>query len=100
MEPEDDRSTNEDMEDDEDGERQALPDCVIRRLDRLQELEQERANHMEAYMKERAALEAKYNAMNAKLYDERAHIVTGKKKWKEILMPMNQRECLNSGSTV
>ena len=31
-------------------------------------LEQERANHMEAYMKERAALEeAKYNTMNPKL---------------------------------
>ena len=76
MQPEDGPVSNED-EDEESEEEQTLPECVVRRLDRLQELEKERANHMEQYLKERAALEAKYNSMNSKLYEERSKIVTG-----------------------
>lgn len=81
MQPEEDPVSNTSDEEEEEG--VALPECVVRRLDRLQELEQERSSHMEQYRKERAVLEAKYNSMNAKLYQERSQIITGEKEEEE-----------------
>lgn len=54
-----------------------LPVCILRRLDKLKELNEDRERHVAQYMKERAALEAKFNSMYERLYEERAQIVKG-----------------------
>jgi len=84
MSPEKEHSNNHEEEDDEQEEEEeqgeALPACVLARIDRLKELEEERRTELSRYRNERAALEAKYNQSYSKLYQERAAIVQGSRK--------------------
>ena len=75
----------DDTDDDEDEEADAedplmhLPEYVISRVEKLQELNQQRDVLMESYLTERAALEKKFEAKLQPLYKERAAIVKGEK---------------------
>lgn len=71
----DDNNEGEDITNVMDG----LPDYVIHRVDKLKQLDQKREEFMSDYLKERATLEAKYQAMCDTLYSERAQIVKGEK---------------------
>jgi nucleosome assembly protein 1-like 1 len=74
-----DHDEDEDDEDDEDDEEenmlQDLPPAVLARVERLQELHQQREALMQEYLKERAALEQKYRQACLPLYQQRAQIV-------------------------
>jgi nucleosome assembly protein 1-like 1 len=76
----DDFVPGEDDEDDEEGLAEmmaAMPPEVLARVLKLKGLEQEREAVEEEYEKERCALEAKYRALYAPLYSQRASVVSG-----------------------
>lgn len=81
-EDEDDAAENEadeEVEDDEDQDPMAeLPGYVKQRVKKLTELNDEREKAMEGYLKERAVLEAKYQALCRPLYEKRSEIISGK----------------------
>lgn len=54
-----------------------LPEYVLRRIDKLKELDSRRDEILDQYITERAALEKKYREMYHPLYDERALITKG-----------------------
>lgn len=64
------------VEDDDSG--QEMPIYLQHRIDKLTELHEEREKTMKEYLKERAALEAKYHELTKPLYDKRADIIIGK----------------------
>jgi nucleosome assembly protein 1-like 1 len=70
---------NDSDNDSEDDELAHLPRYVIPRVEKLQQLHQEREKIMEQYLLDRAALEKKYGSLLKPLYEERASIVVGKK---------------------
>jgi nucleosome assembly protein 1-like 1 len=71
-------SDEDDEDDDEDNNPMSdMPAYVTRRVDKLIELNDEREKAMEEYLKERAQLEAKYQALCKPLYDKRSEIVRG-----------------------
>jgi nucleosome assembly protein 1-like 1 len=54
-----------------------LPTYVVRRVEKLQELDADRESIMEEYLKERAALERKYSTLIKPLYEKRAEVIRG-----------------------
>ena len=79
LKKEEQKDTDEDGPDDAYDE-EALadyPPYVVRRVDELRKLEEEREKIMSGYLAERAALEAKYKALCKPLFDKRRQIVTG-----------------------
>ena len=71
---------NDDDEDDDDDDEdpiEKLPSCVQHRVKKLKDLHDEREKAMESYLKERAALEAKYHAISKPFYDKRYDIIRG-----------------------
>ena len=79
----DDDSNNEidggEEEEEEDDPLAHLPDYVIARVKRLEELQASRDRIMEDYLRERAALEKKYEALVRPLHLERAAVVRGER---------------------
>ena len=76
----DDFVPGEDDEDDEEALAEmmaAMPPEVLARVLKLKGLEQEREAVEEEYQKERCVLEAKYRALYAPLYSQRASVVSG-----------------------
>jgi len=80
---EEEDDSDEDEEDDSDDESSeedimsTLPREVVRRVEKLKELNDARDRVMEDYLKERAALEQKYLARNKPFYEKRREIVKG-----------------------
>ena len=56
-----------------------MPQYLLDRVEKLKDLDRKRDEKMAEYMTERAALEAKYQSMYSKLYDERKAIIQGDK---------------------
>jgi len=54
-----------------------IPKCVLHRISHLSQLHDKKGDIMEAYMAERAALEAKYMSLCSPLYEERRQVVVG-----------------------
>jgi nucleosome assembly protein 1-like 1 len=74
-----DAAENEVDDEDEDQDPMAeLPGYVKQRVKKLTELNGEREKAMEGYLKERAALEAKYQTLCKPLYEKRSEIINGK----------------------
>jgi nucleosome assembly protein 1-like 1 len=70
---------DEDFDDDEGLDPMAdLPWYVKQRVKKLTELNDEREKAMEGYLKERAAIEAKYQALCKPLYEKRSEIISGR----------------------
>lgn len=68
----------EDFDEDEDEDPMAsLPAYILRRVEKLKDLNAERDTLMEQYLVERAALEQKYLSLSKPFYEERAKIVGG-----------------------
>jgi nucleosome assembly protein 1-like 1 len=70
--------TDDEDEDDEEDPLLHLPAYVLSRVEKLQQLNEERDTIMEGYQKERAALEKKFEEKLKPLYSQRASIVRGK----------------------
>jgi nucleosome assembly protein 1-like 1 len=75
-----------DDEDDEDGEMEfdndedpmsVLPQYVVKRVNKLQDLHMQKEKILEEYLKDRAALELKYQALCRPLYVKRSEIISG-----------------------
>lgn len=64
-------------DDDEEDPLAHLPSSVLARVEKLKVLQAHRESIMEEYLKERAALEKKFESLSQPLYDERAAIVRG-----------------------
>jgi len=80
----DENVSDEDFDDDhladaEDDMMAMLPEAVVPRVERLNELNSKREKIMENYMSERSALEKKYAAQCAPLFVERFEIIAGKR---------------------
>jgi len=76
----DEEEEEEDDSDDESSEEDilsTLPREVVRRVEKLKELNDARERVMEDYLKERAALEQKYLVRNKPLYEKRREVVNG-----------------------
>mmetsp|Transcript_22803 Transcript_22803/g.32639 ORF Transcript_22803/g.32639 Transcript_22803/m.32639 type:complete len:321 (-) Transcript_22803:67-1029(-) len=56
----------------------SFPSYVIARVEKLKELNEKRDGIMEEYLKDRAALEQRYQMLRNPLYEERAEIIAGK----------------------
>ena len=54
-----------------------LPLCVLRRVEKLKELHEQRETVLEEYLEDRAALEQKYQSLFAPLYEKRKEIING-----------------------
>lgn len=67
----------EDEDDDEDDMMSLLPVPVRRRVEKLKQLHTARESITQDYLRERAALENKYNALCKPLYSQRADIIKG-----------------------
>ncbi|GAX19267.1 nucleosome assembly protein 1-like 1 [Fistulifera solaris] len=73
-----DDTDDEDQEsDDEVDPLSHLPTYVVRRVEKLQDLDANRESIMEDYLKERAALERKYSTLIKPLYEKRAEVIRG-----------------------
>lgn len=72
-----DQEEEEDEEDDEENPMSTLPPYVVHRLEKLKELNSKRDEIMKLYLKDRAALEAKYHGLCEPLFVARANIVKG-----------------------
>ena len=77
-------SNNEDQQPDESEDEEQdilvdMPDYLLARIEKLKDLDKERDGQLAEYMKERAALECKYQSMYSKLYTERKAIIQGDK---------------------
>jgi len=72
-----DEDDDDDISDDEDDPLAHLPPYVLARVEKLQDLQATRDEIMQDYLKERAALEKKYEALVQPLYRERAAVVRG-----------------------
>lgn len=72
-----DQEEEEDEEDDEENPMSNLPPYVVHRVEKLKELNSKRDEIMKQYLKDRAALEAKYNGLCEPLFAARANIVKG-----------------------
>ena len=74
---------NEEDPDESDDEEQDvlvdMPPYLLDRLEKLKALDKDRDEKLADYMRERAALEAKYQSIYSKLYEERRAIVQGEK---------------------
>lgn len=68
---------DEESEDEEQDILVDMPDYLLARIETLKDLDKARDGQMAEYMKERAALEAKYQVMYAKLYEERKIVTQG-----------------------
>jgi nucleosome assembly protein 1-like 1 len=55
-----------------------LPPCIVRRVEKLRELNSQRETIVEQYQKERAALEKKFADLYQPLFDERKETIAGK----------------------
>ena len=55
-----------------------LPPCIVRRVEKLRELNSQRETIVEQYQKERAALEKKFAELYQPLFDERKETIAGK----------------------
>ncbi|KAG7337882.1 nucleosome assembly protein NAP [Nitzschia inconspicua] len=73
----DDSDDDDDHVDNDDDEPVSLPKSVIRRVDKLKELNDQRELLMKEYLVERAKLESKYNELSQPLYQQRKEIVIG-----------------------
>lgn len=78
-ENEEEGGDSDDDEDDDDDEDPLanLPSYLVPRVQKLKELHEKRKEVMDEYLKERAALEQKFAARVAPLYEERCRIVKG-----------------------
>jgi nucleosome assembly protein 1-like 1 len=76
-----DDSHNSDQSDDDESDHpmSTLPPYVLERVEKLKTLNTQRDEIMEQYLKDRAALEAKYHDLCKPLYSERAAIIKGEK---------------------
>jgi nucleosome assembly protein 1-like 1 len=72
-----DLDVDDQEEDDEEDPLAHLPGYVLSRVDKLKELNEQREEHIAAYLEDRAALELKYQALYKPLYEERSAIVCG-----------------------
>jgi nucleosome assembly protein 1-like 1 len=72
-----DQVEDEEEEEDEENPMSTLPPYVVHRVEKLKELNSKRDEIMEHYLKDRAALEAKYHGLCEPLYTARANIVKG-----------------------
>lgn len=72
-----DDEEEEEEEDDEEDFLAGLPAVIRSRVDQLKKLNEKRDEYMEEYLKERAELERKYNALCQPLYDQRRDIING-----------------------
>jgi len=75
-------SGNDDSDTDSDDEEHpmsTLPPYVLQRVEKLKDLDTKRDEIMEEYLKDRAALEAKYQGLCKPLFDERLDIIKGDK---------------------
>jgi len=76
-EEEDDDDDDDDDSEEEEDPMASLPSYIVKRVEKLQELNTERDEIMEQYLVERAALEQKYLGLCRPLYDQRATIIRG-----------------------
>lgn len=76
-EEEDSQDDDDDDDENDHSQQSPLPKCVVRRLEKLKELNDQREELMKQYLIERATLEAKYHEMTQPLYHQRREIVTG-----------------------
>jgi hypothetical protein len=72
-------SDDDDDEENDDNPMAHLPQYVIKRIDRLKDLDKKRVEIMQLYIVERAQLEKKYASLHTSLYDDRKMIVAGDK---------------------
>ena len=73
-----DDTDDEDQESDDEADPMShLPTYVVRRVEKLQELDASRDSIMEDYLKERAKLERKYGTLMKPLYEQRAEVIRG-----------------------
>ena len=75
--------SDEDDDDDDDAAQHEnmmniLPPCIVRRVEKLRELNSQRETIVEQYQKERAALEKKFAELYQPLFDERKETIAGK----------------------
>lgn len=61
-----------------------LPEYIVQRVASLLDLHEQRDKIMEDYLKERAALEQKYQGLYQPLYDERAQIIAGARDGEQV----------------
>jgi len=71
--------SDDDDDDESDHPMSTLPPHVLERVEKLKTLNTQRDEIMEQYLKDRAALEAKYHHLCKPLYSERAAIIKGEK---------------------
>ena len=76
-EHEDDHDDDDDDDDEEEDFVSALPAPIRKCVDELKLLNDQREKFLEEYLKERAALEQKYQAMMNPLFDQRRQIISG-----------------------
>lgn len=69
--------TDDEETDDEADPLSHLPTYVVRRVEKLQELDASRDSIMENYLKERSELERKYGTLIKPLYEKRAEVIRG-----------------------
>lgn len=73
-----DDTDDEDQESDDEADPMShLPTYVVRRVEKLQELDASRDSILEDYLKERAELEKKYGTLMKPLYEKRAEVIRG-----------------------
>lgn len=75
----DDEDTTDHDDSDEEDPMSTLPPYVLERVEKLKQLNVQRDELMEQYLKDRAALEAKYHGLCQPLFEERAVIIKGEK---------------------
>ena len=70
-----------DDDDDEEGDKEEvqIPPAIMHRVERLKKLNDEREAQRKQYLKERAELELKYQALVKPLYEERKSVILGEK---------------------
>lgn len=74
---EDEGEEAEEYDEDDENPMSALPPYVLKRVEKLLELNTKRDEIMEGYLKERAALEAKFQGLCQPLYEKRSEIIRG-----------------------
>lgn len=74
----DEQVDNGDIDEDEDP-LAHLPAYVVKRVEKLKELDEARDQVVKRYLEERAALEQKYSALYKPFYEQRASIIQGEK---------------------
>ena len=73
----DDEEDEEGDEDDDEDPMASLPPYILKRVEKLKELNSERDTIMEGYLVERAALEQKYLGLAKPLYEQRTKVIQG-----------------------